>query len=180
MRAGDFSGLWQPDAMDIALMISEGKYSPPSRTRMREITGDIWDYHNQGHWIVITTNGAVRKDGACVMGRGVAKQATQKFPYLAHELGKWIKKAGNALHIMPEYKIITFPVKHNWWEKASLELIEYSCASLVACADFHGLQAVYMVRPGCGNGQLHWENEVRPLLEKCLDGRFIVVEREER
>ena len=46
---------------------------------MKEITGDIWDYHKQGHWIVITTNGTVKSNGEAVMGRGIALQARAKF-----------------------------------------------------------------------------------------------------
>jgi len=49
---------------------------------MQEITGDIWEQHKLGRWIVITTNGAIKNDGSCVMGRGVAKQAADKYPEL--------------------------------------------------------------------------------------------------
>jgi len=143
---------------------------------MREVTGDIWDYHNQGHWIVITTNGTVRKDGACVMGRGVALQAKGRFPQMPYRLGDCIKKFGNHLTLQPYCCIFTFPVKHNWWEKADLSLIERSCKELFdACSPFK--PPFYLVRPGCGNGQLGWEN-VKPILEKYLDDRFIVVEKE--
>lgn len=52
---------------------------------MKEVYGDIWEYHKQGYWIVITTNGFVKKNGCAVMGRGVAKQAVTKYP----SLPKW-------------------------------------------------------------------------------------------
>lgn len=44
---------------------------------MKECQGNIWTYG--ADIIVITTNGTVRKDGACVMGRGVAQQALKRF-----------------------------------------------------------------------------------------------------
>lgn len=151
---------------------------------MKEVYGDIWDYHWESgkkiyikgsSWIVITTNGSVRKDGACVMGRGVAKQAALKFPMLPFELGKCLKSEfGNTVYMFMQYKILTFPVKHNWREKADLNLIEKSCKELVKEAPRQ--DNIYMVRPGCGNGGLDWK-DVKPVLEKYLDDRFTVVER---
>ena len=154
---------------------------------MKEVRGNIWDFHNQGHWIVITTNGTVRKDGACVMGRGVAKQAADKFPKIPYILGERLMSWNRNNHVQPldiTYRIICFPVKHNWRDAANLELISRSCAELVTCIDnfevccpddFPAEGKIYMVRPGCGNGQLDWK-DVKPILEKYLDDRFIVVE----
>jgi len=156
-------------------------------SKMKEVKGNIWDYHDKGYWIVITTNGTVRKDGACVMGRGVAKQAAIKYPQLPRELGKLIKLRGNVCHVMWGLGIITFPVKHNWWEKADLTLIEKSCKELVQkVCDIDEFKSdtypennwpdeVYMVRPGCGNGGLRWK-DVEPILDKHLKRRYIVVE----
>ena len=146
---------------------------------MKEVQGNIWDYHEQGYWIVITTNGTIRKDGACVMGRGVAKETAVKYPDLPKKLGKFLKDFTNTVYPFAEYRILTFPVKHNWWEKADINLIEESCQRLLDWITYHfspaGLVPVYMVRPGCGNGQLNWE-DVKPILEKYLDDRFVVVE----
>jgi len=97
---------------------------------MIEITGNIWDYHASGNWIVITTNGIVRTDGACVMGRGIALQAKQKYPRLAFELGERLREAGNHVHVFPKHKIISFPVKHHWKEPADCSLIEQSAREL--------------------------------------------------
>ena len=141
---------------------------------MKEINGDIWDYHKKGYWVVITTNGYIRKDGACVMGRGVAKEAARKFPMLPFEIGRSIQQFGNHVFACnPDTRIIAFPVKHNWWEKADIQLIERSCQEL---AEFPQELTYYMVRPGCGNGGLDWL-DVKPVLKRYLDDRFIVVER---
>lgn len=147
---------------------------------MQEVTGDIWNYHYKGHWIVITTNGTVRKDGACVMGRGIAKQTVDIFPRFNYKLGKYLRDWPEAdLGIFPEERLITFPVKYNWWEKANLTLIGKSASKLAQVFGFAGIEGsvVYMVRPGCGNGKLDWK-DVKPILEKYLDDRFIIVERE--
>ncbi len=151
---------------------------------MKEITGDIWDFHEKGCWIVITTNGNVKANGEAVMGKGIALQAKTRFPALPLDLGRRIKgcamsygewSEGNNLKVFHQYRIITFPTKHNWWEKADLVLIEESCRQLQAAC--HGNQDTkYLVRPGCGIGGLDWK-DVKPILEKYLDDRFIVVER---
>lgn len=145
---------------------------------MKEIQGNIWDYHAKGHWVVITTNGSVRKDGACVMGRGVALQAKEKFPLLPYELGNEIKHRGNFLLVFPQYRIITFPVKGQWMERANMQLIQSSLGQLIEFLSNPQVKIpypIYMVRPGCGNGGLAWK-DVRPILGKYLDDRFVVVE----
>ena len=145
---------------------------------MQEIFGNIWEQYELGRWVVITTNGATRKDGACVMGRGVAKQAADKFPNLPYNLGELLKVGGNKVYIFDDLKIITLPVKYHWREQADLDLIETSLQQLVAWAGIpprkHG--KFYMVRPGCSNGRRDWETEVKPLCMKYLDDRFVIVE----
>jgi len=143
---------------------------------MIEQTGNLWDYHKLGRWIIITTNGTIRKDGACVMGRGTAKQAAVKFPQLPYELGAKLS-GGNNVYVFDKYNIITLPVKHHWREQADLNLIERSLRQLVEWADNprkHG--KFYLTKPGCGNGRRDWESEVKPICQKYLDDRFVVVE----
>ena len=131
--------------------------------------GNIWSY--EADWVVVTTNGIVKKNGEAVMGRGVARQAKDRFPNLARRLAHVLKRRGNHIAIFEDIKIVTFPTKHNWKDSSSLELIDQSCveiASLPYDATF------VMPKPGCGLGNLTW-NQVRPILEKRLDDRFTVV-----
>ena len=69
-------------------------------------------------------------------------------------------------------RIIAFPVKHHWAQKADLELIRKSAEQLVEISQY--CERVLIPRPGCGNGQLNWE-EVKPILEEILDDRFYVI-----
>ena len=144
---------------------------------MKELTGDIWDYYDKGNWVVITTNGFVKKNGEAVMGRGVAQQAKQRYPDLPKRLGDCLRALGNHVTLQPSCGLLTFPVKHNWWEKADLELIEQSCKELRDMASVLK-PLIYLVRPGCSNGKRDWLTEVKPILEKYLDDRFVVVEKE--
>ena len=144
---------------------------------MQEIKGNIWDYHKKGYWIVITTNGNVKTNGEAVMGTGVALQAKQRYPGLLTVLGKKIGRYGNVPFILPDFRIVTLPVKHDWRERANAQLIEDKIAELEKAWTLWDDQiSLYMVRPGCGAGQLDWK-DVKPILEKYLDNRFIVVER---
>ena len=145
---------------------------------MKEVIGNLWDYHEKGHWVAITTNGFVKRNGEAVMGRGVALEAKKRFPRLPEVLGLSIKFCGNTVRVLGtppflDYKLVAFPVKHRWWERADVALIEEGC-KLLSISWPKGVK-LYMVRPGCGNGGLDWK-DVRPILEKYLDDRFVVVQ----
>jgi len=141
---------------------------------MKEVFGNIWDYYNKDCWIVITTNGSIKTDGTAVMGRGIALQAKRRFPELPLALGQSIKENGNVLVQCAIYRLIFFPVKHKWQEKADIKLIEESARELKESLD-HTEDAPEHIYMG-GNGGLDWK-DVKPILEKCLDDRFVIVER---
>lgn len=140
---------------------------------MIELTGDLWSFHPSGY-VCITTNGYVKSNGECVMGRGVAYQATQRFPGIALEIGTLIRSKGNHVHVLPHMDLITLPVKHHWKEQADLVLIQRSIKELEEWWFHSRVESyIYLPRPGCGNGRLQWP-DVRPLLEGLSD-QFIVV-----
>ena len=152
---------------------------------MLETFGDLWDLAEQGcDALVITTNGYVRKDGRAVMGRGIAKEAADRFLELPAFLGSAIRREGNHcfLFAWQPYDIVTFPVKPTfgpnhepgWKVKAQLPLIEASAKELVTFADRYDWTDVLLPRPGCGNGGLKWA-QVQPVLKDILDDRFTAV-----
>jgi len=144
---------------------------------MKEARGNLWDYTADA--TVITTNGSVRKDGNAVMGRGCALEAAQRYPDIPVRLGRWLKQFGNHAYVVKYdadegVRVVTFPVKHRWNERADLDLIERSVTQLIELADQFHWKDVVMPRPGCGNGGLEWE-DVQPRIEPMLDDRFMVV-----
>ena len=146
---------------------------------MIEVKGDLWTY--PASVVVITTNGFVKKNGECVMGRGCALEAKRKNPAIPKMLGDLIRDHGNHVHIIFRGNplclspmIVSFPVKHAWFEKADPALIERSAHELVALADEMKWITLVMPRPGCGNGGLDWD-DVRPLIAPILDDRFVVI-----
>jgi hypothetical protein len=152
---------------------------------MIEIIGkDIWTYPAEA--FVLTTNGDINSKGKAVMGRGIALQAKNRFARIDLDLAVAIEKAGNHVHHLKTYKdrkdnitrrIISFPVKHHWHEKADMNLIRRSANELRELVDYNCWEKVAMPRPGCGAGLLEWSN-VRMLLKDILDDRFVVVEKE--
>lgn len=149
--------------------------------------------------LVVTTNGFVKSNGECVMGRGIAKQIASKFPEVPKLLGNTIKQNGNCVNeikkglisfpVKPEYVIYdgTNVVNHamkNYYigqtvagfhAKANLEIIERSLQEIVKYADNNQQIKFFCIpRAGCGAGELDWYKEVRPLFMKYLDERFIV------
>lgn len=153
---------------------------------LAEETGDIFQKRAEGNWIIIPTNGTVKKDGTCVMGRGLALDIKNFYPEFPAMLGGAIESTGNQVYIWPEYGVVTFPVKHNWWEKADLELIEKSCGELKSIIHRFFDKSVplhvtfYIPKVGCGNGKRDWETEVKPILMKHLstlvDGVVVISE----
>lgn len=141
---------------------------------MKEIIGNIWYYHSNNQWIVVTTNGMLKSNGEAVMGKGIALQAKQRFPFFPQRLGFVIKLYGNVPHPFHDFKIISFPTKHHWANDSDINLIKIGCEKLVDGMLLLGLDVLYLPRLGCGNGNLNWEN-VKLVLEEYLDDRFIVV-----
>lgn len=167
---------------------------------MIEQVTDIWRIYDlqqpNDYAICITTNGFVKRDGRAVMGRGTAAQASVRFPKLAGELGRAMLGDGNEVRLLRP-GLIAFPVKpvsgisdglnvvHSqrnryirgstvpgWAMKASLQRIRWSLEELAELRAKHQWRQVYLPRPGCGAGELEWE-QVRPLCEEY--GNWLVV-----
>lgn len=142
---------------------------------MIEVKGNLWTYPADVR--VITTNGTVKKNGECVMGRGCAAEAKLRYPELPLVLGQAISGMDNEPFWFPipsaRTPLVTFPVKHNWHERADLDLIRASAQKISVMRALED-RIIVMPRPGCGNGGLKWE-DVKPILEPILDDRFHVI-----
>jgi hypothetical protein len=146
---------------------------------MKEITGDLWIVVCDAR--CITTNGTIT--GALhrgVMGRGVAKQAKDRYPGIEAILGQRLQQHGNHTQLLAEpadgVPLVALPVKRHWMDKADFELIKRSLEELVVLTEARGWQTVLLPRPGCGNGRQLWE-DVEKICRPRLDDRFTVVYR---
>lgn len=162
---------------------------------MFEVKGDLWKL--PADVICITTNGFVKKDGKAVMGRGCAKEAADRYRELPTLLGDKITRLGNNVHYLTNrakdgkvQSILSFPVKHNWFEEADINLIKRSCDQLMNWkfqynenyqyehredrSLFRPVRFIALPRPGCGNGKLEWQ-EVKEVIKDRLDDSVGVV-----
>ena len=169
---------------------------------MKELRGNL--FHTPCDVICITTNGFVKRNGEAVMGRGCAAQLAKLIPDTPNILGYSIRHNGNVVVPLCSTSdgrtVVAFPVKPAWreyhvpedvvahmrnklrvgtsvpgWASTAIPtIIEESCKQLVALADSSGWTNVLLPRPGCGAGELIWE-DIKPILGKYLDDRFTVV-----
>lgn len=142
--------------------------------------------------VCVTTNGVLRANGRAVMGAGIAKYARDTFQGVDKRLGENIKAYGNRAFSLGwqwpitatsecspqkqagKFMLLSFPTKHHWKDNSDSVLIRESCRQIMSLANEHDLDSIYMPCPGCSNGHLDYERDVRPVLMEELDGRFIV------
>ncbi|MDE1971108.1 MAG: ADP-ribose-binding protein [Patescibacteria group bacterium] len=141
-------------------------------TPLSEITGNLWDYYDREQFIIcILTNGTVNS-GKAVMGKGCALECKKRIPQAPRILAQCLVNYGNVVCRLstfalsttsPKSRILTFPTKHNYWEKADLKLIEQSALRLKEFAKANPDLIFILPRPGCGAGKLEWSQ-----VKKCL------------
>lgn len=140
---------------------------------MREVKGDMWVYEGRENFILlITTNGTIKKDGTGVMGRGNALEAAIRYPDLPRLLGFSLSCRGNVVSLL-QSGLYSFPVKHHWREAADLDLIKASTKRLEKIARENPHKRYVLPRPGCGNGNLKWE-QVKPIVAKLPDNVLVI------
>lgn len=141
----------------------------------REINDNIWNFPDDVK--VITTNGNIKNNGTAVMGKGIALQASERFPTLSLMYAEHLRNYGISCAYYHSYKLILFPTKYNWKEKSILNLIRKSMEELAKICRNNNIKRVVIPRVGCGNGLLEW-NVVKRSIQYILDSddiEFVIV-----
>lgn len=141
---------------------------------MRQIIGNLWDWHGRGFVIGVPTNGDCRRDGRAIMGAGLARAAAARFPALPALLGATLRDSGNHAYYWPEFRLVTLPTKQSWTRGSTIDLIARTGREALRLADQHRLTRIYCPRLGCGLGGLAW-SEVGSVLAQLWDDRFVIV-----
>jgi len=108
-----------------------------------------------------------------VMGKGVALEFKRLFPemYVQYralcESGQF--RVGQLwLYKTPQKWVLNFPTKEHWRAPSRLEYIEAGLQKFVQVYSDWGIHSIAFPALGCGNGQLNFETQVRPLMERYL------------
>jgi hypothetical protein len=160
---------------------------------VRIARGDIWDFGNRGYEVVIPVNCGWKLTGHNVMGRGLAKQALDRYPGIDLYLGKKQAEAvesgapmGSALWIIdhPDHPLIFFPTKSlnkkqpwlSWKQKSDKKMIGKLLDAFPDWASDRGVKKVAFPLLGAGEGGLD-PIEMRDFIRKKLgdDERFVLV-----
>lgn len=109
-----------------------------------------------------------------VMGKGLAKEFKRIYPEMFKEYqalceqGKF--KIGSLhLYKTPNKWILNFPTKKHWRQPSKLEYIEKGLTTFTKNYSEWRINSIAFPALGCGNGQLDFNQQVKPLMEKYLD-----------
>jgi hypothetical protein len=131
--------------------------------------GNMWSEYDGADLFLITTNSTIKQTGALVMGRGIAKQARDRFKGLDLALGRRIEHLSTYGLLVsekwPERKIGAFQVKWDYRTHADLGLIGYSVARVEQFIIDNVVMTVHLNFPGIGYGNLE-RKDVLPIIEK--------------
>ena len=113
-----------------------------------------------------------------VMGKGIAKDFKTIFPEMFVEYQRLCEQKkidiGKLYMWRGPYKwVLNFPTKKHWRYASKPEYIEAGLKNFVAGYSRYSFSSIAFPQLGCGNGELDWEKQVRPLMEKYL-GRLSV------
>lgn len=108
-----------------------------------------------------------------VMGKGIAKEFKEIYPEMFRDYqrlceSKELTIGKLFLYKTPNKWILNFPTKRHWRQKSRLADIEAGLKTFVAIYPEKRISSIAFPQLGCGNGELDWEGQVRPLMERYL------------
>lgn len=109
-----------------------------------------------------------------VMGKGIALQFKQAYPQMFKDYQVLCEKNKIDIGILWIYKtshkwILNFPTKRYWRNPSKVEFIETGLKKFSERFSELGIYSIAFPALGCGNGELDWDNTIKPLMEKYLN-----------
>ena len=108
-----------------------------------------------------------------VMGKGIALQFKQLYPEMYEQYRKFCLQGSLVVGKLYVYRtpnkiIVNFPTKRHWREHSQIKFIEDGLQKFVERYADYGISSVAFPQLGCGNGELDWDSQVKPVMEKYL------------
>lgn len=108
-----------------------------------------------------------------VMGKGVALEFKQLFPEMYQQYRELCEHDQFSVGQLWLYRdsqkwVLNFPTKRHWRAPSRVEYIEAGLQKFVQVYSDWGIHSIAFPPLGCGNGQLDFVTQVRPLMEKYL------------
>ena len=108
-----------------------------------------------------------------VMGKGIALKFKRIYPEMFEAYRNQCEQ-GNLqigqllLYKTPNKWVLNFPTKKHWRNPSRVEYIEAGLRKLRAHCSEMGFTSIAFPELGCGNGELDFETQVKPLMERYL------------
>ena len=106
-------------------------------------------------------------------GKGIALEFKQIYPEMFREYRELCERGQldiGKLHLYktPHKWILNFPTKKHWRQPSRVEYIEKGLQTFQRLRAEKGITSAAFPPLGCGNGQLDFETQVKPLMERYL------------
>ena len=110
-----------------------------------------------------------------VMGKGIAKEFKGIYPEMFTEYQQLceigVLNVGDLwIYKTPHKWVLNFPTKRHWRSPSKPEYLEAGLRKFAQVYQEAWITSISFPQLGCGNGELDWETESKPLMEKYLNG----------
>ncbi len=129
------------------------------------VIGDL--FHSPAKVLVNTVN------VVGVMGKGIAKDFKTIFPEMFQDYQRLCERKKIDIGKLflwrgPHKWVLNFPTKKHWRHPSRPEYIEAGLKAFAVGYTRHSITSIAFPQLGCGHGELDWEKQVQPLMEKYL------------
>jgi O-acetyl-ADP-ribose deacetylase (regulator of RNase III) len=133
---------------------------------LRYVTGDLFESPAQTLVNTVNTVG--------VMGKGIALRFKNIYPDMFREYQKLCEQGeltiGNLFLWRTDHKLVlNFPTKKHWRNPSKPEYIRAGLSTFVESYEEMGIHSIAFPPLGCGNGELDFEQVVRPIMDQFLE-----------
>lgn len=139
--------------------------SPSEETVITYVNGDL--FTSPAAVLVNTVN------TVGVMGKGIAKEFKRIFPEMFTLYQERCERGEIQIGTLFLYRskhksVLNFPTKEDWRKPSHISFVEQGLKTFVNSYEHYGIDSIAFPQLGCGNGELDWESQVRPLMERYL------------